>query len=1018
VSNDRTTVVGRPTPALLEQAASADLAYGDKIGRYLVLGVLGRGGMGVVYAAYDPVLDRKIAVKLLTDVVSDDESQGRARMQREAQALARLSHPNVITVHDVAEYEHAMYIAMEIVEGGTLRDWRESKGWREVLTGYLVAARGLAAAHRSGLVHRDFKPDNVLVGRDGRICVTDFGLARLVGDDVRALAPSLSPASSALASNLTAAGALMGTPTYMAPEQIDGGTVDARTDQFSWCLSLWEALYLEQPFPTANLAVRAAAMKTDPVVAPAKSTVPREVGRVLARGLAAEPADRWADLDALIAELERVTQPPRRIPPLAIGAAALAVGGVVALVIAIAHDPGAAQPSCDAAGDAIDGTWSAARRDTVARGFAGAGVSFGADAGSAFERGVDAWRDRWKTTAVASCRETRESGAQSEAMLDLRSACLERRRGELDALLAAYAHPTRGAVEQAPSLHLPDLDVCDDAAQLAGAEPRPRDPELAARAARIEASLDKLEAELAGVREVDVHGETGSAGSAAAEASTTPLSLDAARAEVGFATVDAIDATATGWHPLIARAWRDVAAALRELGDGKRAREMLLDAASAASAAGDLDELVIDELALADVEARLTSDFERGDGWVSLAAGSLSRLGARPSKQLKLARIRGILASRAGHLRSAEAAFRDALALARGHGDRVDEAELLGDLANAESERDELDAARADLAVALPLARATHGDSHPEVGSLLNSLGVIEYRAGNYTKALDDFQQALAIRAASFGDDSVEYAQTLEALGTTELALDRLDAAFEHCDKAIALLSARLGPNHPDVASALNDVGGAYHRVGLYEREQATAKRTLAIREAALGPDHPDVGQSLVNYAIASKNLGQWADVEPSYVRAIAIFVKSYGDDDPTTAIARLNYAEALRVEGKLDPSGVQYEKARAALVASLGADHPILAHVWNGEGQLELARGHLDKARALLETAVAMRAKDPGDATALAESRFALAKALPASDHARALELAKQARDVFAASGRPFAKQAADIAAWLARAG
>src|SRR5580658_5657197 len=194
--DDDSTLLGRPQGAMAPTRPSVgDLAVGARIGRNLVVGVLGRGGMGVVYAAYDPVLDRKIALKLLTDVVDDDASQGRVRMQREAQALARLSHPNVITVHDVAEHDGTMYIAMEIVEGGTLRDWRGTRPWREVLAGYLAAARGLAAAHAAGLVHRDFKPDNVLVGNDGRIRVMDFGLARQRGA-AREPGPAPTPATS------------------------------------------------------------------------------------------------------------------------------------------------------------------------------------------------------------------------------------------------------------------------------------------------------------------------------------------------------------------------------------------------------------------------------------------------------------------------------------------------------------------------------------------------------------------------------------------------------------------------------------------------------------------------------------------------------------------------------------------------------------------------------------------------------------------------------------------------------
>jgi tetratricopeptide (TPR) repeat protein len=192
----------------------------------------------------------------------------------------------------------------------------------------------------------------------------------------------------------------------------------------------------------------------------------------------------------------------------------------------------------------------------------------------------------------------------------------------------------------------------------------------------------------------------------------------------------------------------------------------------------------------------------------------------------------------------------------------------------------------------------------------------------------------------------------------------------------------------------------------------------LALREKALGPDHPDVGQSLVNLAIESKNLGQWEPVEPSYRRALAIFSKAYGAASFEVGITYLNLGEARRVHGELDAAGEAYERAREILAGKLGETHPMLAHVWNGVGQLELARGHLDAARPLLERAVAMRAHDQTDATDLAESRFALARAIAGIDRARAVGLATEARDAYRTAGPGYAKRLAAVEAWLAHPG
>ena len=330
-----------PFPAA-ERAPHAEpavpLARGTAIERYLVTDRLGSGGMGVVYAAYDPELHRKVAIKLLHAEVAGlgDTSGARARLEREAQAMARVSHPNVISVFDVGEFQHQVFVAMELVEGGSLRDWlgREPRSWRQVVDVFVLAGRGLAAAHAADLVHRDFKPDNVLVGADGRVRVTDFGLARAgEADDPRPGGPSArirAPRSTGpLSTPLTQTGALMGTPAYMAPEQYGGAATDARTDQFSFCVALYEGLYGERPFGDLPFAELLEAVTGGRVrAAPAGARVPAWVRRALLRGLATRPEDRWPTMAALLHQLGR--DPARRQRRIALAAAgALAVGGVI-----------------------------------------------------------------------------------------------------------------------------------------------------------------------------------------------------------------------------------------------------------------------------------------------------------------------------------------------------------------------------------------------------------------------------------------------------------------------------------------------------------------------------------------------------------------------------------------------------------------------------------------------------------------------------------------------------------------
>ena len=316
-------------------ATEDDSLLGTRLGRFVLLRLLGQGGMGVVYEAYDPQLDRRVALKLVRSDQRDPGSQGRARLLREAQALARVSHPNIVPIFDVGVLDEHVFLVMEAVPGEELGDWQREPGrsWEDILGVYVSAGRGLAAAHAAGLVHRDFKPSNVKIRPGGRPCVLDFGLARerepeperaaasssadaraqlseALGElPVEPLGPTMTPESPAPTSSsaeprLTRTGAMVGTPAYMAPEQLGEGAASPASDQFSFCVSLWEAVYGQHPFGGSSLAAmlgRAARGElADP---PRSSEVPDWLGQVLRRGLRLAPSDRHPSLDALLTEL-------------------------------------------------------------------------------------------------------------------------------------------------------------------------------------------------------------------------------------------------------------------------------------------------------------------------------------------------------------------------------------------------------------------------------------------------------------------------------------------------------------------------------------------------------------------------------------------------------------------------------------------------------------------------------------------------------------------------------------------
>ncbi len=294
-----TGVAGRPATNGLE------LSEGTKVGRFMVIRRVGFGGMGVVYAAYDPHLDRKVALKFLRDdPARPHNADARARLIGEAQAIARVPHPNLISVYDVGTYDDQIYVAMEFIDGVTLTRWlkKQPRTWREILTAFTDAARGLTAAHERDIIHRDFKPENVMVTSEDRVCVMDFGLARSATDGDDRASSSAGEQPSALGASLTRTGAILGTPRYMAPEQFAGEVADARSDQFSLCVALYEALFHTYPFYGETAAQLTRSLPVDDQLRPLtrEVDVPAWLRAAVLRGMAVMPDERFPTMEAFI----------------------------------------------------------------------------------------------------------------------------------------------------------------------------------------------------------------------------------------------------------------------------------------------------------------------------------------------------------------------------------------------------------------------------------------------------------------------------------------------------------------------------------------------------------------------------------------------------------------------------------------------------------------------------------------------------------------------------------------------
>jgi serine/threonine protein kinase/tetratricopeptide (TPR) repeat protein len=522
--------MGPPTEPSTDDVA---LAKGASLGRYVVLGLLGRGGMGEVYAAYDPELDRKIAVKLLRAGRGPDGStgsDGRTRLLREAQAIARLSHPNVVVVYDVGTFNDSIFIAMEFIEGNTIGYWREAgdRGWREVLDVYLAAGRGLAAAHEAGLVHRDFKPENVMLTKGGQVRVMDFGLARVQAgagaepddDPVEAAArasalaaslgaelddrtmkiggaasapPGVASSGRMLGVKLTQTGTILGTPAYMAPEQFAGKGGDARSDQFAFCVALYEGLYRSRPFPGATPATLMASVVSGEIAdPPADTRVPTWVRRVLLRGLATNPGQRWPSMDALLAALAQDPAARRR------RWAATAMGAVLVAGSAVGayHVTTGRHPLC-AGGPARAATaWGPAQRASVARAFGASGSKNAGSVLAAVTARIEAYVARWEGMYRETCEATQVRGEQSAEVLDLRMSCLDGRLAGVRALGEVLATADKSVVDSAMAATgaLPALDRCADVPMLRAVIKPPDDPGKRTEVAALRERAAKLSA--------------------------------------------------------------------------------------------------------------------------------------------------------------------------------------------------------------------------------------------------------------------------------------------------------------------------------------------------------------------------------------------------------------------------------------------------------------------------------------------------------------------------------------------
>jgi len=832
--------------------------------------------MGVVYAAYDPELDRRIALKVLNERKEDGEHR-RRRLQREAQAMAKLSHPNVISVYDVGTVEGRVFLAMELVEGATLGGWRQAKSrhWTEVLEVYGAAGRGLQAAHLAGLVHRDFKPDNVLIGHDGRVQVTDFGIARpargldSVGPSSESLELGSSVSGRVLDLTLTRPGALAGTPAYMSPEQFDGGLPDARADQFSFCVALWGALYGEAPFEgrsAAELATSVCAGELREL--PAGVVVPMFVRDTLLRGLSLNPDDRYPDMGAL---LDQLAHRPARRWWWAGG------GGLLSLTLAaagwLATRP---EPDPCATADApMDEIWNEEVRGGLESALVGTGRPYAADTWSRIGPRLDVHAAAWREARVDACRAGAVEHPPSEDLLERRVRCLERGRARFGALLEVLGRGEPKVVSEASGAvaALVPVQACEDPRVLLELPDEPDDEQDD----RVQARYDHLVA----LQESGHYQEVfDAAPSFIAEAEAIE------RSDLWIGGLELWGIVSLRVEP------REAQARLRKAYFEAVRHHRDLDAAALATT------LV---LALGYMETDLDAALE----WAEHASAAVERAGDDPRQRAILLRNEGDSYARAGKPQQARERHEQALALAlesEPGGDpeaaSVDLIPLRTSLAAVLLDLGDKEDARGQLEQALVLAEELLGPRHPDVGRIHDELGNVAFVERRFDDAEREYGLALAVWEP---DEPIPaMANTLSNIGNVYDIQGKTEQARSSYERALRLSEELLGPEHPQVSTVLVNLGALFETLGEFDEVRRVQTRALEIREQVFGAEHPSLVNPLLGLALVALETGDLTEARKHAERVMVLQAEAKGE---VGARARLMMGRVLSGQGQTDES-------------------------------------------------------------------------------------------------------------------
>ncbi|MEM7153698.1 MAG: serine/threonine-protein kinase [Myxococcota bacterium] len=890
------------------------LEAGDAIDdRFVIVSHRGAGAMGVVYEAMDNTLERRVAIKLCR---AGRTAKQDARMWREARAMARLSHPNVITVHEVGHYSGRVYIAMELVDGGTVRDWLGTpRKWRDVLRVFIQAARGLAAAHDVGLIHGDVKPANMLHGSDGRVRIADFGLARGTQDDesgVETLSGVSGRSGERLPLDEPATKSQVGTPGYIAPEQFGDEIVDERVDQFSFCVSLFEGLWGKRPFQGLSMAELYLATSRGEIEYPEpRVEVPRWVRELVERGLRPDPTERFTSMNDLVAALEADPAKARR-RGLAVGGVIVALGATAWISSSLSDGP---SPCADVEA-AIEAHWNADRKTQLDAKFREVGPTIAEPTSSRVADTLDAYAGSWAEQRTEACRATRVRGEQSESLLDLRIACLDRRATELASVMQQLETADVEVMVRVDELlaSLGPLGSCADTTLLQAQVPLPEDPADREAAESMQAEAMRI-----------------SAASAAARG----------RGEESHARALLQRAEALGHAPTLADARIALASVEHAIERPSEARASLVAAHRNAAASGYAYAGFDSALRLATTIARTKKNATAGLEWLEVARGWAERLDLGPEQRSRLVYAHG-------HVLRAGERWDEALAVLAEDPQRdaelpaIARSRLAAARGSTHAIVGRFDEARREYERAAELIRPEYGDNHPRLAGLYADIANLDARESRFEEALAGHRKTLKIESATYGPQSAKVAEIHGSIANALWDLGQHEQALEAFDQAIAAAAGDTTPLLRTQMVLNANYSNSLAQAGYFERAVSTSERALELGLQLYGADSSKVAQIRINLGNAYGANGQDPKAIEQYELALPVIETELGPTHPSLPSLYLNQALAYMKTEQWD--ACETSIARGLEIDATRNDPGSLwpSSAWTVRARLAAARGDL----------------------------------------------------------------------------